>query len=138
MTQTARHLTDGLGGFLNGSRYLIHDRSPLFTNEFEGILQSAGIQSMRLPPRSPNLNAYAERFVRSIKESCLERMILIGESSLHRAVAQFLRHYHAERNHQGLDNKNIRPEFPVFPSEGDVCCRKRLGGLLRYYCRKAA
>lgn len=60
MTQTTRHLTDGLGGFLNGCRYLIHDRSPLFTNEFEGILQSAGIQAVRLPPRSPNLNAYAK------------------------------------------------------------------------------
>jgi transposase InsO family protein len=138
MTQTARHLTDSLGGFLNGCRYLIHDRSPLFTKEFEGILQSAGIQAVRLPPRSPNLNAYAERFVRTIKESCLDRMILIGESSLHQAAAQFVRHYHAERNHQGLENKIIQPEFAVFPHEGEVCCRQRLGGLLRYYYREAA
>jgi len=138
MTQTARHLTDGVDGFLNGCRYLIHDRSPLFTKEFQALLQSAGIHAVRLPPRSPNLNAYAERFVRSIKESCLDRMILIGEDSLHRAASQFLLHYHAERNHQGLENRIIQPEFPVFPSEGAVCCRKRLGGLVRYYYREAA
>ena len=138
MTQTARHLTDGLDGFLNGYRYLIHDRSPLFTKEFQALLQSAGIQAVRLPPRSPNLNAYAERFVRSIKESCLGPMILIGEASLLRATSQFVLHYHAERNHQGLENKIIRPEFLIFPSEGEVCCRKRLGGLLRYYYREAA
>jgi len=138
MTQTARHLTDGLDGFLNGYRYLIHDRSPLFTKEFQALLQSAGIQAVRLPPRSPNLNAYAERFVRSIKESGLGRMILIGEASLLRATSQFVLHYHAERNHQGLENKIIRPEFPILPSEGEVCCRKRLGGLLRYYYREAA
>ena len=138
ITQTPRHLTDSLDGFLNGCRYLIHDGSPLFTKEFVTILQSAGVQSVRLPPRSPNLNAHAERFVRTIKETCLDRMILIGESSLHRAVSQFVLHYHAERNHQGLENEIIRPEFPAFPSEGDVCCRKRLGGLLRYYYREAA
>jgi transposase InsO family protein len=138
MTQTARHLTDGWDGFLHGCRYLIHDRSPLFTKEFVTMLQSAGVQSVRLPPRSPNLNAYAERFVRTIKESCLDRMILIGEASLHRAASQFVLHYHAERNPQGLENKIIQPEFPVFPDEGEVVCRKRLGGLLRYYYREAA
>jgi len=138
MTQTARHLTDGWDGFLHGCRYLIHDRSPLFTKEFVTMLQSAGVQSVRLPPRSPNLNAYAERFVRTIKESCLDRMILMGEASLHRAASQFVLHYHAERNHQGLENKIIQPQFPVFPDEGEVVCRKRLGGLLRYYYREAA
>ncbi len=138
MTQTARHLMDSFDGFLRGCRYLFHDRSPVFTEEFELMLQSAGIQSVRLPPRSPNLKAYAERFVRSIKAACLDRMPLIGESSLQRAVSQFVIHYHTERNHQGLEDKTVRPEFPVFPSEGDVCCRKRLAGLLRYYYREAA
>ena len=76
--------------------------------------------------------------MRSIKESCLDRMILIGEASLYRAASQFVLHYHTERNHQGLENKIIRPEFPVLPSEGEVCSRKRLGGLLRYYYREAA
>ena len=102
------------------------------------ILKVAGIESVRLPVRSPNLNAFAERFVRSIKESCLERMVLIGESSLHRATAQFVLHYHQERNHQGLDNKIIRPEFSPLPSTGPIRYRKRLGGMLNYYYRQAA
>jgi|ERR1035437_8767901 transposase InsO family protein len=138
MKQMARNLSDGLDGFLNGCRYLIHDRASVFTEGFHMILQSAGIESVRLPACSPNLNAFAERFVRSIKESCLDRMALIGESSLHRAISEFVLHYHAERNHQGLGNKIIRPEFVEFPSEGAINCRKRLGGLLRYYYREAA
>jgi putative transposase len=93
---------------------------------------------VRLPPRSPNLNAYAERFVRTIKEGCLDRVILIGESSLRRAVSEFVIHYHQERNHQGLGNQIIEPEFDRFPTTGAIDCRKRLGGLLRYYYREAA
>ena len=75
--------------------------------EFKEILESAGVKTVRLPARSPNLNSFAERFVRSIKGECLDRMILIGERSLRRAVDQFCRHYHHERNHQGLGNKII-------------------------------
>ena len=138
MKQMARNLTDGLGGFMSGCRYLIHDRASVFSEDFRMILLAVGIESARLPARSPNLNAFAERFVRSIKESCLDRMLLIGESSLHRATSEFLLHYHSERNHQGLGNKIIRPEFAQFPSEGAINSRKRLGGLLRYYYREAA
>ena len=101
------------------------------------ILEGAGVKSVRLPPRSPNLNAFAERFVRTIKEECLDRMILIGEESLRRAVEQFCEHYHRERNHQGLENKIIEPEFGSAEA-GEVNCRERLGGLLRYYYRDAA
>jgi transposase InsO family protein len=136
--QVARNLTDGLDGFLAGCRYLIHDRSSLFTPDFAMILQSAGIKTVRLPARSPNLNAYAERYVRTIKEGCLDRMILIGEGSLRRAIREFVAHYHTERNHQSLENKIIRPESGAFPSVGEVDCRKRLGGMLRYYYRQAA
>ena len=138
MLQMARNLTDACNGFLLGARFLIHDRSALFTEQFRGILKSTGVESLRLPARSPNLNAFAERFVRTIKSSCLDRMILIGESSLRRALSEFDLHYHAERNHQGLENKIIRPEFDEFPSEGPLHCRERLGGLLRYYFREAA
>ena len=138
MKQVARNLTDGLDEYLVGCRYLIHDRSSLFTPEFAMILQSVGIEAVRLPARSPNLNAYAERFVRTIKEGCVGRMILIGEGSLRRAIAEFMVHYHTERNHQSLENKIIRPEFAAFPSAGEVQCRERLGGLLRYYYRQAA
>ena len=84
------------------------------------------------------LNAYAERYVRTIKEGCLERMILIGEGSLHRAISEFVLHYHAEKNHQGLENKIIRPEFAEVSRVGEIKCRERLGGMLRYYYRQAA
>jgi transposase InsO family protein len=137
MKQIGRNLTDCLDGFLIGYHYLIHDRSALFTREFKEILERGGVKTVRLPARSPNLNSFAERFVRSIKVECLDRMILIGERSLRRAVDQFSRHYHHERNHQGLDNKIIEPDFGS-DREGEVNCHDRLGGLLRYYYRDAA
>jgi putative transposase len=93
MTQMARNVTDPFDGILAGKRYLIHDRDPLYTAEFLTILQGVGVKSVRLPPRSPNLNAHAERFVRSIKESCLDRMILFGETSLKTAIRNFVAHY---------------------------------------------
>ena len=134
----ARSLTDACDGFLRGARCLIHDRSTLFTEQFRETLKSVGVEPLRLPARSPNLNAFAERYVRTVKSSCLDRMIVIGESSLRRALCEFDTHYHAERNHQSLQNKIIRPEFAEFPAKGAIQCRERLGGLLRYYFRKAA
>src|SRR5215470_14113258 len=109
MTQIARNLTDAVDGFFIGKQYLIHDRDPLFTAEFLQILAEVGVESVKLPPRSPNLNAYAERFVRTIKENCLERMIIFGQDSLRNAVREFVTHYHTERNHQGLGNNLIIP-----------------------------
>jgi transposase InsO family protein len=91
MAQVARHVTDDGDGFLRGKRYLIHDRDRLYTDEFLRILRDAGEESVKLPPQSPNLNAHAERFVRTIKESCLERMILFGEASLRKAIPNSLR-----------------------------------------------
>jgi hypothetical protein len=110
----------------------------VFSQDFQMILGAAGMESGRLPARSPNWNAFAERFVRSIKESCLDRMVLIGESSLQRATSEFMVHYREERSHQGLENKIIHPEFAPFSTEGAIHCRKRLGGLLCYYYREAA
>src|SRR2546428_3372439 len=110
MAQIARNLTDGMDGFFSKKRYLIHDRDPLYTRDFLKMLADAGVESVKLPPRSPNLNAYAERFVRSIKESCLDRMIFFGEESLRTAIQNFVAHYHTERNHQGLANELISPE----------------------------
>ncbi len=86
----------------------------------------------------PRPNAYAERFVRTIREGCWDRMILIGEGSLRRALGEFVVHYHTERNHQSLENKIIRPELPELPRAGEIHCRERLGGLLRYYYQQAA
>ena len=137
MKQVGRNLTDCIEGFLSGCRYLIHDRSALLTKEFQAILKSGGVKSLKLPARSPNLNAFAERFGRSIKSECLDRMILIGEPSLRRALDQFAEHYHRERNHQGLENKIAEPEVGS-AEKGNVNCRERLGGLLRYYDRDAA
>jgi putative transposase len=138
MSQIGRNLTDATDGILNGKRYLIHDRDPLFTTEFLNMLADVNVESVRLPPRSPNLNAHAERFVRSIKESCLERMILFGEVSLRAAISNFVAHYHTERNHQGLANRLISPETGHLGNTGPVQRRKRLGGMLNYYYRSAA
>jgi transposase InsO family protein len=127
MSQVPRNLSDAAEGFLVGKRYLIHDRDPLFTEEFLETLQASGIESVKLPPRSPNLNAHAERFVSTIKESCLERMILFGESSLRRAIQEFVKHYHHERNHQGLGNRLIVEEQSCACSSGAIQRRQRLG-----------
>ena len=102
------------------------------------MLADAGVNSVKLPARSPNLNAYAERFVRSIKESCLERMILFSEQSLRTAIHNFVVHYHTERNHQGLENRLITPEPGRVGSTGPVQRHERLGGMLNYYYREAA
>src|SRR5215813_299043 len=138
MSQIARNLTDAIDGFFAGKRYLIYDRDPLYTKEFLSILAVAGLESVKLPPRSPNLNAHAERFVRTIKEGCLGRLILFGEGSVRRAASEFIAHYHRERNHQGLDNKLICPEPTLLDGAGEVQRRERLGGLLNYYYRAAA
>ena len=134
MTQIARNLTDPIDGFLRHARYLICDRDPLYTKEFREILRSVGTTPIRLPPRSPDLNAYAERFVRSVREECVDRMVILGERHLRWALREYMDHYHSERNHQGLENRLIMDRRP--PPEADevhVDCRERLGGLLKYY-----
>src|SRR5215468_5438132 len=132
MVQIARNLTDVVDGFFAGKRYLIHDRDPLYTREFLATLATVGIESVKLPPQSPNLNAYAERFVRTIKEGCLEQMILFSERALRKAVREFVAHYHLERNHQGLDNRLIIPTGTAVATSGTVQTRSRLGGMLNY------
>src|SRR5437867_22679 len=138
MSQIARNLTDAVDGFFMGKRFLIHDRDPLYTTEFLDILAGAGVQSVKLPPRSPNLNAYAERFVRSVKENCVEQMIFFGEESLRNGIREFIAHYHGERNHQGLENRLIAPIERIAAKTGTIRRRQRLGGMLNYYYRDAA
>ena len=137
MTQIARNLTDTESGFLRGPRYLILDRDTKYSAEFRNTLDREGIHLIRLPPRSPNLNAFAERFVRSIKSACLSRMIFFGQDSLQHAISQFMAHYHAERNHQGLENRLVRPAPLIAPSQ-PLRRHQRLGGILNYYHRVAA
>ena len=138
MSQIARNLTDCETGFLNEARYLIHDRDPLFTRAFREILKSSGVETVKLPARSPNLNAYAERFVRSIKSECLAQIIPLGERHLRHAVKEYAVHYHAERNHQGLDNRRIEEPPSVVDMNSAVVRQERLGGVLNYYDRRAA
>jgi putative transposase len=138
MKQVARNMTDCLDGFLKGYKYLIHDRSPLFSEEFKRILKGGGVKTIKLPRRSPNLNCYAERWVRTAKEMCVDRMIFFGEESLRKAMSEVEIFYNTERLHQGLENKLIKPEFEGIRTEGVIDCRSRLGGLMKYYHRKAA
>jgi putative transposase len=138
MQQCARQLTDPFDGFLLGKRYLLHDRDTKFTAAFDALLKAGGVKPPRLPPRSPNLHAYCERFIRSIKEEALGHMVMLGEPALSSVLHQYLTHYHAERNHQGLANQLIAAEPGLGSHSGPVRCRERLGGLLRYYYRDAA
>jgi putative transposase len=137
MVQIARNLTDAVDGFFAGKRYLIHDRDPLYTREFLATLATVGIESVKLPPQSPNLNAYAERFVRTIRENCLGQMIFFGEDALRNTLRESVTHYHLERNHQGLDNRLIVPMKTIL-TNGTIRRHQRLGGMLNYYYRGAA
>jgi putative transposase len=137
MMQIARNVTDAQDGILRGRRYLILDRDTKYTDEFRNVLVREDIHLIRLPPRSPNLNAFAERFVRSIKSECLNRMIFFGQDSLQHAITHFMAHYHTERNHQGLGNRLLQPGPIIAPSQ-PVRRRQRLGGMLNYYHRAAA
>jgi putative transposase len=123
-------------GFLVGHRILICDRDRKWTESFRRIVGGAGVRIVLTPVRGPNANAYAERFVRAIREECLDRLIFFGERRLLRALDEFVAHYHRERNHQGLGNELITPETRPFRGT-PVRCRDRLGGLLRYYHRAA-
>ena len=138
MKQIARNLTDGFEGFLCGRRYLILDRDAKFCPTFRQMIIDAGTQLVRLPSRSPNLNAFAERWIRGIRERCLDKMIFFGEASLRGTIDEYMIHYHRERNHQGLNNQLIEPEEGVGQMIGKIGCRERLGGMLKYYYRQAA
>ena len=107
MMQMARNVVMERCGGLGNSRYLLHDRDTKYTASFLAIIKSVHVKTLRLPARSPNLNAYSERWVRSAKEECLSKLILFGERSLRRAMREYGAHYHAERNHQGKSNELV-------------------------------
>jgi transposase InsO family protein len=138
LLQIVRNLTDCTSGFLLGKRHLILDRDPLYTKAVRGLLEDSGVGVVRLPRKSPNLNAHAERFVLSIKSEALHRIMILGEDHLRRVVREYMAHYHTERPHQGLGGALIEPDARAVAPSGEVACRQRLGGLLRYYYRKAA
>jgi putative transposase len=138
MLQVARNLTDATDGFLRGVTHLLLDRDPLYSKAFRHLLKEAGVTVVRLPWKSPNLNAFAERFVLSAKSECLRRLIPLGEAHLRKAVSEYVLHYHLERHHQGLDNELIAPRAEEVAQAGPVRCRQRLGGTLNFYYREAA
>ncbi len=135
--QAGRNLIDYEDGFLRNIRYLLLDRDTQFL-PLRGVLEGSDTKVVLLPPKSPNLNAHVERYMRTMKSECLTKMIFFGEDSLRRALSEFVAHYHGERNHQGLGNCLIAPEEEVGRMEGDIHRRERLGGMLNYYYREAA
>lgn len=138
MAQIARNLTDAKDGFLKDVRHLIVDRDPLYTEQFKTILASSAVELLKLPPSSPNLNAFAERWVRSIKEECLDRVVPLGERHLRHVISEYVEHFHTERNHQGLANVIPFPETTPGNDRVAIERRERFGGLLSHYRRKAA
>jgi putative transposase len=139
MMQVARNVTMEEWGFLAPGQYLIYDRDGKDCPAFQQIIDADGVMRVPLPPRSPNLNAYAERWVRSVKEECLSRVILFGEASLRHALTEYMEHFHHERNHQGKGNVLLfRLARQRSQSKAPIQCRERLGGLLKYYAREAA
>jgi putative transposase len=138
MRQMARNVTMEGCGALRDCCYLLHDRDTKYTQSFRTIIASGQVEPLVLPAHSPNLNAYSERWVRSVKEECLSKVILIGERSLRRALGEYVEHYHGERNHQGKGNVLLFPQCANTRPDGHVQCRERLGGLLRYYHQQAA
>jgi putative transposase len=139
MMQMTRNVTMTEWGFLSSGQYLIHDRDGKYCPAFRQIIDASGVKRVPLPARSPNLNAYAERWVRSVKEEALSRLILFGEASLRHALYEYVDHYHHERNHQGKGNVLLFPSSSHNEAhEGPIQCRERLGGMLKYYEREAA
>ncbi len=138
MLQMARNQLDVDVGMLDTGRVLLMDRDTKFSARFRGRLVRDGVVVIRLPPRSPNLNAYAERFVRSIKDECLSRVVPIGQGMVRRALREYMAHYHAERNHQGIGNQIIEPSATMWAEKSAVVRRSRLGGTLNYYEKLAA
>lgn len=138
MLQAARNLLDTRCSLLHGKRHLIVDRDTKHSAAFRAFLAREGVEVIRLPPRSANLNAFAERFVRSVKSECLAKIIPFGAPMLRRALREYTDHYHRERNHQGLDNRLISPTQMRRPQSKRIESRVRLGGMLCFYERAAA
>jgi putative transposase len=138
MVQIGRNITDPDDRWFGTRRQLIIDRDTKYCADFRTLIEGSGSAVIRLPPRSPNLNAYGERFVGSIKGECLNRLIFFGEASLRRAIREYICHYHSERNHQGLNNHLLGAVANDPNFGGNVGRRERLGGFLNYYYREAA
>ena len=134
MEQIARNLTDPIDGFLKDKKFLVHDWDPLFTEDFRSILRAGGVKCVKTTVACPNMNPFVERFIRSIKSECLNKMLIFGEAHLRHLVSEYMEHYHTERPHQGIGNEIIAP---LPQGDGEIVCHERLGGLLKSYRRAA-
>ena len=134
MKQIARNLTDPIDGFLKNKKFLVHDWDTLFTEDFKSILRAGGVKCVKTTVASPNMTPYVERFIRSIKHECLNKMLILGERHLRYVVNEYMEHYHTERPHQGIGNNIITP---LPQGDGKIVCQERLGGLLKSYRRAA-
>ncbi|HIG42310.1 MAG TPA: hypothetical protein EYQ14_17485 [Gammaproteobacteria bacterium] len=139
MKQIARNITMEGWGFLKNCKYLIHDRDTKFTDSFRAIIKTSDVVPLKLPARSPNLNAFTERWERSVKEDCLSKLILFSEVSSRRVLREYLIHDHTERNHQGKNNVILFPDpLPKDNGKASIECKESLGGVLKYCYRNAA
>ena len=138
MAQMAKNLTDPESGFLEDGMVMLHDRDTKYTANFASLLNESGIETLKLPPKCPNMNAHAERFVRSVKQQCLSRMIITSEEQLRKALREYETYYNQERPHQGIGNW-IPAEYSTGRKEvkpvGEIRRKQRLGGLLNFYSR---
>jgi hypothetical protein len=141
MQQIARNLLDPVDGFLRNASHLIHDRDPLYTEAWTALLRSSGVKCVPIPAQSPNCNPHAERFVKTIRNECLDHFVIFGERHLRYLINQFIEHYLTERFHQGIGSQIIMPKTASSNDDaalGPIGCQSRLGGLLNYYHREAA
>ncbi len=138
IAQVAKLLTDPVDGFLRAKKFLVTDRDAIFREDFGTALKADGVRALCSPPSAPNCNAFAERFVGTVRRELTDRMIFVGTASFDRALREFAVHDIAERNHQSLDNDLIAPRAPVGSALGRCERRERLGGLLSFYVRRAA
>lgn len=136
MARVPRNLTDHLDGFLGDQRFVVLDRHGYFTAQFTAILAAASVASIFAAARAPNRSAFAELLARTMQEECLAERIFAGEGMLHRALHEFVAHYHEERNHQGEGLRLLRPQVADMEGDGPIVRRERLGGMLSYYHRK--
>jgi putative transposase len=138
VTQQARNLCFELDARETPVRFLIHDRDSKFSGPFDEVFRSEGIQIIRTPIRSPKDNAFAERFVKTVRRECLDNLLVIGERHLQSVLREYLRHYNKERPHRGLSLETPEPRFPRNRSDGAVVRVDRLGGLIHEHHREAA
>ena len=136
MLQIARNLTDCETGFANGKSHLIIDRDTKYTDKFKTTLDGSGVEIVLCPPQAPRCNAFAERFVKSIKFECLNELIILGRKHLEVSIEKYTRFYNELRNHQGIGNELLTAR--EIAEDGPIECQSELGGMLNFYYRKAA